>query len=288
VKHYREIADLYREKLRQLYSAGEIDQLFLMAYAHLTEKPSVRFHFDKTAEPDNDLINSFLNILDELATAKPIQHILGLADFYGMRLEVNEHVLIPRPETEELVDLILKKHVGQKDLTVLDVGTGSGCIAIALKKHLPQSRVYAMDISAEAIETARKNADRQQVEINFVQADVLKWEAFFRPEQHFDLIASNPPYITPRERAFMHRNVLQFEPPTALFVQEDAPLLFYDCISEMGKKHLRQNGLLYFEANQYLAGETAGLLQKKGYRSVQIFRDINGADRMLCAQWRGK
>jgi len=288
VKDYREILRLYREKLRPLYPEDEIDRLFLMAYAHLTGKPPLRFHFDKAAEPDKELTNRFLHVMDELATARPVQYVLGVADFYGMRLTVNERVLIPRPETEELVDLILKKHAGQRDLTVLDVGTGSGCIAIALKKHLPRARVCAMDISAEAVETARKNAAGQQVAVDFVRADVLKWGSFVRPEQRFDLIVSNPPYITPRERACMHPNVLLFEPPAALFVEEDAPLLFYDRISEMGKKHLEHNGFLYFEANQYLAGETADLLEKKGYRSVQSFRDINGAARMLCAQWQDK
>jgi len=288
VKDYREIVHLYHEKLSPIYPVGEIDQLFLMAYAHLTGKPSVRFHFDKMLQPDKGLMDRFLQIMDELATARPIQHILGVADFYGMRLTVNDQVLIPRPETEELVDRIVKKHAGQKDLTVLDVGTGSGCIAIALKKHLPQARVFAMDISGEAIETARKNAAVQRVEIDFIQTDVLKWDLFVPPGQRFDLIVSNPPYITPRERAFMHQNVLQFEPSAALFVEQDAPLLFYDRISEMGRKHLQQNGLLYFEINPYLAGETAGLLGEKGYRSVRIFQDINGSDRMLCAEWQGE
>jgi len=288
VKDYREIAHLYREKLRPLYPEGEIDRLFLMVYAHLTGKPSVRFLIDKTAGPDTGLMDSFLRFLDELATARPIQHILGAADFYGMRLTVSEHVLVPRPETEELVDRIIKKHAGQKGLAVLDVGTGSGCIAIALKKHLPQARVLAMDISGEAIETARENAAIQRTEVDFVQADALEWRLSIRPEQRFDLIVSNPPYITPRERACMHPNVLLFEPSAALFVEEDAPLLFYDHISEMGREHLQQNGFLYFETNQYLAKETAGLLERKGYRSVQIFQDINGSDRMLRAEWQGE
>jgi len=287
VKDYREIARLYRERLHPLYPESEIDQLFLMAYEHLRGKPAIRPHFDKILAPDKALTDRFLHILDELATARPIQHILGVADFYGMRLTVNGHVLIPRPETEELVDRIVKNHAGQRDLTVLDVGTGSGCIAIALKKHLPQARVFAMDISGPAIETARANADIQRVEVGFIQGDVLEWNKLIRPEQRFEIIVSNPPYITPRERAFMHRNVLLFEPPTALFVEEGAPLLFYDRISEMGRKHLRQNGLLYFEINQYLATETAGLLEKKGYRPVQIFQDINASDRMLYAQWQG-
>lgn len=285
MKYYREIANLYQERLQHLYPEGEIKQLFLMVYAHLTDKKAIYFNLDSVSEVDAELADSFIAILEDLMTARPIQHILGVADFYGMRLQVNEHTLIPRPETEELVDYIVKKHQNQKTITLLDVGTGSGCIAIALKKHLPQADVFAMDISREALEIAKENAKAQQLHIHFIHADILEWDAFMQPEQQFDVIVSNPPYITPKEQATMHQNVLFFEPHQALFVEEHTPLLFYDSISEMGKKHLKPNGMLYLEINQYLAKETAGLIEKKGYHTVKVLQDINYVDRMLSAKW---
>ncbi|SFS51606.1 peptide chain release factor N(5)-glutamine methyltransferase [Sphingobacterium wenxiniae] len=283
MRKYGEIAELYAEGLKEIYPKEEAQQLFLMTYSHLTHRKSVYFGLDRNQVVGEDKERGFIRILEELMTSRPLQHILGMADFYGMHLQVNEHTLIPRPETEELVDLIIKQHRQESTLSVIDIGTGSGCIAIALKKHLPQAEISAMDISTEAVQLARKNALNQEVDIAFMEADVLEWDVFMPEELQFDVVVSNPPYITPQEKEQMHRNVLLFEPHTALFVEEHAPLLFYDVIAQMAKKHLRPEGMLYFEINQYLGKETVDLLEKKGFVNVQLLQDINGVDRMVCA-----
>ena len=285
MKFYAEIAELYTEKLHSLYSAGEIKQLFLMVYTHLTKKRAVYFALERQELVEEELIAKFQGILNELCTGRPVQHILGKADFYGMQLKVNASTLIPRPETEELVDIIIKKHAQQGELCVLYVGTGTGCIALALKKHLVNAEVYAMEISPDAIQIARNNAEQHQLDVQFIQADVLEWDAFMSINQQFDIIVSNPPYITPQEGEHMHKNVLQFEPYTALFVEAHAPLLFYDTIADMAKSVLKSNGLLYFEINQYLGAEMIDLLQKKGFSKVELHKDINGVDRMLTATY---
>lgn len=283
MKHFKDVAYTYQDTLSALYPPEETKQLFLMTYAFVMGKNSPHYMLNSTNEITEAVLQQFLTILEELQTGRPIQHILGVADFYGLRLSVNEHTLIPRPETEELVEWIVKEHQNSEQLSILDIGTGSGCIALALKKHLPQAQVDAIDLQGEAIMVARTNASNLNLPVNFIQADILEWDSFMQENVQYDVIVSNPPYITPTEQKDMHNNVLLYEPHSALFVEEQTPLLFYDVIAELGKKHLVPQGSLYFEINQYLSCETRNLLLKKGYGEVTLRQDLNQVDRMIKA-----
>lgn len=285
MKNYKDLANRYQEALSTLYPPAEIKQLFLMTYAFVTNQNSVHYTLNSTQEITETRVQEFIQVLDELKTGRPIQHILQTADFYGLQLSVNEHTLIPRPETEELVAWIIQEHQNRETLSILDIGTGSGCIALALQKHLPHATVDAIDVQNEALTIARSNAAKLHLSVNFIAADILEWDSFMQPNQQYDIIVSNPPYITPAEQKEMHQNVLLYEPHSALFVEEQAPLLFYDVIAEMGKKHLSPNGNLYFEINQYLGAETCDLLSKKGYKAITLQKDLNQADRMIQASF---
>ncbi|MFZ4861890.1 peptide chain release factor N(5)-glutamine methyltransferase [Sphingobacterium sp. Mn56C] len=284
IKTWQDMERLFQSKLVALYPAEEVKQLFLLVFEHIEQQKSLQYAFLKNRELQVDTIVRVEQILAELTQARPIQHIFKEAFFYGNTFEVSEHTLIPRPETEELVDLIIKDHIGRADINIIDIGTGTGCIPISLHSHMPNNAFWAVDISADALAVAKRNARQHHADINFMLADILEWELIFPQNHKFDVIVSNPPYITPKEKEEMHRNVLLFEPHLALFVEEEAPLLFYDYIADFAKAHLNASGCLYFEINQYLSQETADILQKKGFTDVQIIRDINGADRIIKAK----
>lgn len=274
----------YQDRLSSIYEEGEVKELFLMALEHVSGMRRSQFLAQRHERISEIYKASLLAVLARLTTGQPIQHILGKAEFYGMHLKVTADTLIPRPETEELVQRILNDYLGQPSLKLIDIGTGSGCIAVALAKHLQQSEVWAMDISCEAVAVARHNAVEQQQSIHFLCADILEWELTFPPDQRFDIIVSNPPYITPREQQSMHINVLQYEPHTALFVDDEAPLLYYAHIADFALQHLTEEGSLYFEINQYLGKETADLLRKKGFERVDILQDLHKNDRIAIAK----
>ncbi len=225
----------------------------------------------------------------DLKKNKPIQYILGNADFYGFKFKVNEHVLIPRPETEELVDLIIKESQETRDrsqdiglITILDIGTGSGCIPIVLKKKIPSANVYSIDISEKAIETAKENARANEADITFIQHDILSpGNVFSSTPIKFDIIVSNPPYVRESEKEHMHKNVLEHEPHLALFVKDEDPLIFYKAIADLAIKQLNPEGMMYFEINEFLAEETKIMLEEKGFRNIQIIKDINNKNRIL-------
>jgi len=238
-----------------------------------------------------------LNLL-QIATKQleqeiPIQYIIGKTEFFGLPFHVNKEVLIPRPETEELVEQVLKKvsliktcnsskneTIKEKQLKVLDIGTGSGCIAISLKKQLPSSEVSALDVSNKALRVAKKNAFLNNVDINFVHQDILKTNDL---DKLYDVIISNPPYVRELEKKEIKNNVLNNEPHLALFVDNKNPLLFYNKIAELAKKFLIKNGQLHFEINQYLGKETIKLLAEKGFKNIQLKKDIFGNDRIITA-----
>src|SRR5690606_13296676 len=224
--------------------------------------------------------------LRALKSAKPVQQVLGHAWFAGMKLIVDESVLIPRPETEELVALIVGQHStnAEKPLRIIDIGTGSGCIAIALKKALPQSSVYALDVSPEALKIARQNAETQSTLLSFIQADILEWDLCFQPDQFFDIVVSNPPYITYAEQADMNRNVLDYEPHGALFVDDSTPLVFYEHIATFALQHLTPGGSLYFEVNKHYGKQVRKVLESKGFHDVHLNKDMHGADRIIQAK----
>jgi release factor glutamine methyltransferase len=228
-------------------------------------------------------------VIAELKLQKPIQYILGTTEFYGLQFQVNPHTLIPRPETEELVDWILKsqkledgrRKTEDKSIKMLDIGTGSGCIAISLAKNLPQARVSAIDVSVEALATAKKNAALNEVDVQFICQNILETNSLTAT---YDIIVSNPPYVRMLEKQEIKTNVLDFEPHLALFVEDNDALLFYRKIAQLAQHNLNENGLLFFEINQYLAKETIELLENLHFKSIELRQDIYGNDRMICCK----
>ena len=284
----KDIQDIFHKELDEIYGKNEVDSFFFM----LTEDYFGIERFTLALDPDivitKEQETSIFSALSELRLEKPIQHILGKAHFYGLEFTVNEHTLIPRPETEELITFILEKakYATNKNLSILDIGTGSGCIAIALKKKLPYAKVFAIDISENALEVAQKNAKDNDVEVQFVQADVLSLNdlhIFKNNDEPFHIFVSNPPYVRNLEKAEMRKNVLEYEPDSALFVEDNNPLVFYDKIANLAMKYLKINGSLYFEINQYLGKEMIDLLDGKQFQNIELRKDIFGVDRMLKA-----
>jgi len=219
-------------------------------------------------------------IVHRLRQFEPIQYILGETHFFGLPLKVTPAVLIPRPETEELVDLILKENAGN-NCRVLDIGTGSGCIALALKSRLKNAVISGVDISATALEIARSNSEMNGLEVGFFNADILNWQLYEWPL--FDVIVSNPPYVTESEKKLMHKNVLDFEPAGALFVNDTDPLLFYRHIAQFALEKLSVNGRIYFEINENFGPETEKLLVGLGFESIEVVADIQGKNRFVRA-----
>ncbi len=215
--------------------------------------------------------------VQRLLAGEPIQYILGQAPFYGYTFTVNKHVLIPRPETEELVDLILKNSCKRKKINILDIGTGSGCIAITLAFKCRQAAVTAIDISSQALAVARHNARQHQVAVIFAEADIFSWKT----DKKFDLIVSNPPYVKESEKSQMAANVLEHEPHLALFVPDDDPLRFYRQIVRFAGSHQQPGGELYFEVNERQAAAVAQLLEENHYQKVAVKQDLSGKDRFV-------
>lgn len=275
------IAQLSRQlqsKLTPVYGEGEAKAMVRLIFHSLKgwSLTDMMIHADNPASAY--LVEKTGEILARLLKHEPIQYILGEAYFYGMNLKVNTSTLIPRPETEELVDMIVKENSGNKDLSVLDVGTGSGAIAIALSRNLPFSTVSAIDISPEALLTAKENAKILHAQINFVEADVFK----YAPETNlFDIIVSNPPYIDESEKKDMDCNVLDYEPHSALFVPDDNPLIYYSRIATIASDSLKKGGKLYFEINPRHACDLKSYLTHEGFENVSIVEDINGKERFI-------
>jgi release factor glutamine methyltransferase len=267
------------EELSSIYDEMEAESFFYLILEHLHQLKRI----DLALNPDFEISESdkvrWENILTELKTQKPIQYILGETEFYGLKFIVDENVLIPRPETEELVELIVSNFKSQTSkLRILDIGTGSGCIPISLKKNLPNAEVFAIDVSENALEIAKKNAKLNGVEVNFILKNILETNDL---EQQFDIIVSNPPYVRMLEKEEIKPNVLEFEPHLALFVEDNDALLFYRKIAQLAKKNLTENGSLFFEINQYLGKETVELLENLGFKNILLLKDIYGNDRMI-------
>lgn len=275
------------EKLASLYDAMEAESFF-----HLVlEEKYKRKRIDLALNPEfaftDTEIKDWNTIVLQLQQQIPIQYILGTTEFFGLPFTVNENVLIPRPETEELVEWIIQDNLKIEKLKarsvgikILDIGTGSGCIAIALAKNIPTAAVYAIDISTEALETARINAKNNQVDVTFWHRNILETDIL---ELDFDIIVSNPPYVRNLEKSEIKKNVLDNEPHLALFVEDTDALLFYRKITQLATRNLKPNGRLYFEINQYLGAEMMELLQHHGFRDIELRKDIYGNDRMTRA-----
>jgi release factor glutamine methyltransferase len=269
-------------ELQTIQEDSEIESFFfiLTEFLHNLKRIDVSLHPDfEVSESD---LEKWKTIISELKTEKPIQYITGEAWFYGLRFEVNENTLIPRPETEELVEWIVDGlKVKGKGQRVLDIGTGSGCIPITLKKEIPSAFVSAIDISEKALEMARKNAINNKVEINFIHQNILETESL---DEKYDIIVSNPPYVRNLEKQEIKRNVLDYEPHLALFVDDSDALLFYRKIAQLALKSLAPNGKLFFEINQYLGNETVELLEQLGFKNIELRKDFVGNDRMICCE----
>ena len=281
----KDLQNIFHQELDAIYGKDEVDSFFFLSTEHYLDVPRFRF----LLEPQFTIITAeydvFFKVLHQLKQQRPIQYILGETEFYGLNFKVNEAVLIPRPETEELVDWILNTNRNRKaeTLKILDIGTGSGCIAISLVKQLPDAKVFALDVSAEALKIAHSNAELNEVAITFMEADVLNevsWNSL-KEESNFDIIVSNPPYVRQLEKVEIQSNVLDHEPHLALFVANDNPLQFYKAITHFASQHLKPKGELYFEINQYLGEETKALLRSYEFDGVELKKDLNGNDRML-------
>lgn len=275
LKQYKET---FTTTLAPLYDATEAERFFYIA---LEEMKGWR-RMDYLMRPDTEVAEAELeqwqSVKHQLEQFRPIQYIFGKAYFYGLEFKVNENTLIPRPETEELVEWIIHENSKRGAFNILDIGTGSGCIPISLAKNLPVADVSAIDISEGALAIAKENADANNASINFFQTDILKAEAL---PAEYDVIVSNPPYVRNLEKVEIKPNVLDYEPHLALFVEDTDPLIFYRKIALLAKQYLKPGGKLYYEINQYLGPETVTLLEEIGFKNIVLRKDFVGNDRMI-------
>jgi release factor glutamine methyltransferase len=279
----KQLLQQFTIELQDVYGVEEAKAMFYMVAEHLSALRKSDLILKGQEDLKSGLELKYLSLLEELKAGKPIQYALGEAEFYGLSFRVNPAVLIPRPETEELVEWVLNtSRTANKSMDILDIGTGSGCIAIALQKELPKAKVSAMDISVAAIETAKENAKRNQVAVEFIQADILNYTGL----KKYDLIISNPPYVKLDEKPEMLAHVLDHEPHLALFVGNENPLVFYKAIAAFAKLNLVKNGYLFFEINEYLGKEMVDMLVSNSFIDIELKKDMQGADRMIRCRYK--
>lgn len=278
-----ELEEHFKEELSQQYDGDEARAMFSLAAEHVLKFSPGKLRMMGDSVMDFVHLQKMLSILNDLIIGKPIQYILGEAHFYGLVFIVNENVLIPRPETEELVDWIISdlKLKPTDSIKIFDIGTGSGCIPITLKKHLSEASVSSLDVSTDALEVAQKNAVQLNTPLSFIHSDILKYSS----EEKYDVIVSNPPYIRDLEKAGMHANVLDYEPQLALFVDDNNPLIFYNAIADFAKTNLKPTGNLYLEINEFLSSETIEMLSAKGFASIDLRKDMQFKNRMIKASF---
>jgi len=273
--------------LSTIYGPDEARSLTWLSISFVCKLERAKYLSIRQEEINSDDTEQLFKIHQKLIQGIPLQYILGESEFYDLIVKVNQSVLIPRPETEELVDwaLITSRIInGETEiLKLLDIGTGSGCIAISIKKYIPLADITAIDISEAALNIARQNADLNQVEINFIQDDIFKPTNLELINSKYDLILSNPPYVTEAEKDQMLDNVLNHEPHIALFVPDNDPLVFYRAIADFALNHLKINGFLFFELNEKFGKETINLLKEKGFKEIELRQDMGGKDRMIRA-----
>ncbi len=282
----RDVVSFFKKELESYYPENElkvISEIIFEGLFDITKQEMMLF-------PENLLNESqivkLLKVIKRLKRYEPVQYVAGYTDFLELKINIKPPVLIPRPETEELVLWVeeeLKSRSGEK-INLLDVCSGSGCIALVLKRRLPEISVYGLDINPEAVSVAKANAQRFNLKIDFFQKDILKIKDDPLVKQKWDVWVSNPPYVRLSERKFMHDNVLKYEPREALFVDDNNPLLFYDNISSHAQKALKKDGLLFFEINEAMGQNVKRLLEEKGFSDVIIKKDINDKDRFVMAK----
>ncbi len=277
----KEIKNNFHEQLDALFGKDEVGSFYFILTEYLHGMKRIDLALSPNFQISEEEVQKWEAIISELKTEKPIQYIIGETWFYDSKFYVNEHTLIPRPETEELVDWIVSKFPktqNPKAITVLDIGTGTGCIPISIKKNIPQAEVFAIDVSEEALKVAKRNAIENKVEVHFILQNILDAEKL---ESKFDVIVSNPPYVRNLEKEEIKKNVLEYEPHLALFVEDNDALLFYRKIAQLAKESLTENGKLFFEINQYLGKETFELLEQLGFQNIELRKDIYSNDRMI-------
>jgi release factor glutamine methyltransferase len=274
----KKIISLIKSELNNYYPQQEINSFIYLILHHYFKYSKVQIQLKQDEEINDTIVARIIANIEELKTFKPVQYILGQTEFYNLPFIVAPGVLIPRPETEELVDWIIAENNNQYQ-NIADIGTGSGCIAISLAKNLPKSFIYALDNSADALSITRRNSKLNHTKIHISYFDILKHNISF--DERFDIIVSNPPYVTEKEKQLMHPNVLNYEPEEALFVPNDDPLLYYRKIVDFALKHLKKGGKLYFEINENFGKETALLLEEKNFQNIQLKKDINDKYRMI-------
>ncbi|WP_298897000.1 peptide chain release factor N(5)-glutamine methyltransferase [uncultured Psychroserpens sp.] len=278
----KDIQDIYHKELDAIYGKNEVDAFFNLAIDYYLKLDRVHL----LMEPDYSITKieeqPLFETLSQLKLEKPIQYILGETEFFGLPFKVNKYTLIPRPETEELVALILEDFKG-RSCKILDIGTGTGCIAISLAKHNEYASVSAVDISEDAIIIAKQNAEINTVDINFITDDILnsRHTESISGSHDYDAIVSNPPYVRHMEKTEIKPNVLDHEPHLALFVDDENPLQFYKAICEFAQTHLKESGVLYFEINEYLGKEMVKLLTNFNFKDIELKQDLFGKDRMI-------
>ena len=277
----RAIKTYFINELNSFYEQSELESMFYITVAHYFNFEKKDFILTSDKRFSESELLKIIYCVKDLKKGKPLAYIFGEWEFFGLPFKVNESTLIPRPETEELVDIILKEN--NKAVNILDIGTGSGCIPTALKKQNNNYQVFAVDVSKEALKVASQNAQLNEVEVTFLEYDILKnRNSIF--QQQFDVIVSNPPYIPESDITEMANNVLDFEPHLALFVANHEPLLFYDAIADFAKINLKNNGKLYFEIHENYGNETLDLIESKGFSDARLIKDINGKNRIVSAQ----
>lgn len=273
-----------RARLEGMYGTGEATAMVRLIFNVMKGWSAT----DMIVNADREISDMFRNqvgkVMERIERGEPIQYVLGTARFYGMDLKVDSRVLIPRPETEELIDMIVARFKNREDLKVLDIGTGSGAIAIALSRNLPFSDVTGIDLSEGALQVARENAADLHARISLIHADIFKW----MPEpDSLDIVVSNPPYIPEEEKRNMETNVLDYEPASALFVPDSDPLVYYRRIAEVASVGLRVDGRIYFEINPRFAEQIKKMLEERGYLDVEVTQDISRRDRFVSARKGG-
>jgi release factor glutamine methyltransferase len=277
----KDILNNYKETLKHIYDEQEISATFKIVFEAVSGLKKSQFTILQEVDLSGEEAIEYNRILQRLANSEPLQYILAEAYFYGLKFNVNQNVLIPRPETEELVELALNNcKLLKDDCNILDIGTGSGCIAVTMKYHLKKANVSALDVNPEALEVAMQNAEQHQTKINFIEADIRNYYT----EQRFDMIISNPPYITAKELSAMDRNVTDFEPHLALFVADENPLEFYIAIADFASQTLNNTGSLLLEINANYGRETVEMLLSKNFKDIHILKDMQGKERFITAR----
>jgi len=283
-KSVGDLVALFQQQLELLYPAAEIRSMVFRLFDHYLGWSRVDVQLNKTTSLDDQNRLIFERALEQLQSSVPIQYIIGSTQFMNLSLIVTPDVLIPRPETEELAILIIHDQEQRKvlDPSFLDIGTGSGCLALAMKDAFRQSNVTAIDNSRAALDIARQNAQKNQLQIDFKLVDILR-KAVSRKLSSFNTIISNPPYIPESDKPQMHTNVLDYEPGSALFVPDENPLLFYQVIADFSMKHLVKDGILYIEIHERFGSACASLLQKAGFQKIDVLKDVQGKERFIRA-----